>query len=431
MRVFELENGKRPITVVAGLTWHPLVPDNFKRELRPLSQDLGADLYVYRKSNKSMVGFAKSEDGATAGQIPIALIISQCLEDESQPINALVAVEILDSNVSAEPTFIYVLIRDGFVLADGDQVGNEDQIRSRFLSDLSVAGWDLLIAPDHWKVNHASSRDLMSFLPKKGSKVRIPAAWKLKPVTVSVKSAFLITVLIASMAAAGYMGFGYWEKLQAEKLQAQIAAQQALAAEAELQKYLTREPWQDLPRASVFMAACDAAMRKIGVTAGNWTLGEFVCENGTYTTNWVRAGSRSMVSHLKELYPSAVLSADDVFATVTTNAQTKPPIGKTGEVLPAHEIRLDQLRDQNTRYGIIVNILTKVTPAQVSNSAGQPPQNLDAPWVSYEISAESKLSPQSTVEALDAPGFRITRVEGKLKNGLINYQLKGIQYAKP
>ncbi len=162
MRVFDLENGKRPLSVVAGLTWHPLVPDNFKRELKPLSIDLAADLYVYRKSNKSMVGFAKSEDGAKAGQVPIALVIAQCLDEESEPINALVAVEVPDSNTNGEPAYIYVLIRDGFVLADGDQVGNEDQIRTRFLSDLSVSGWDLLIAPEHWKVNKATSRDLMS-----------------------------------------------------------------------------------------------------------------------------------------------------------------------------------------------------------------------------------------------------------------------------
>ena len=431
MRVFELENGKRPITVVAGLTWHPLVPDNFKRELRPLSQDLGADLYVYRKSNKSMVGFAKSEDGAKAGQIPIALIISQSLEVESQPINALVAVEIPDSNFSTEPTFIYVLIRDGFVLADGDQVGNEDQIRSRFLSDLSVAGWDLLIAPDHWKVNHASSRDLMSFLPKKGSKVKIPTSWKLKPVTVSLKNAIAVTVVLAGLVATGYVAFDFWKKSEAAKLQAQIAAQQAAAEESARQEKLTKEPWQDLPRASAFMATCDAAMRRVGVTAGNWSMGEFACENGTFTIKWERAGGSALVSHLKALYPSAVLSADGASATVITKALSTKPIGKTGEVLPAYETRVDVFRDAKLRYGIAVNIPIKATPEQAPNPVGQPPQSPGTPWTSFEITAESKLSPQSTVEALDAPGFRITRVEGKLKSGLINYQLKGIQYAKP
>lgn len=430
MRVFDLENGKRPLSVVAGLTWHPLVPDNFKRELKPLSLDLAADLYVYRKSNKSMVGFAKSEDGAKAGQIPIALVIAQCLDEESEPTNALVAVEVPDSNTNGEPAYIYVLIRDGFVLADGDQVGNEDQIRTRFLSDLSVSGWDLLIAPEHWKVNKATSRDLMSFLPKKGSKIKIPTAWKLKPVSVSLKSAIITTVVIAGLAATGYVGLDLWKKTEAAKLQAQIAAQQAAAEESARQEKLSKEPWQDLPRASLFMSSCDSALRRVGVTAGNWSMGEFSCENGLLTIKWERAGGSALVSHLKAMYPNAVLSGDGASATVSSKVQVPSPTGKTGEVLQSVEVRTEALRDAKLRYGIAVTFPNKAA-VPPSPQPDMPPQAQQTPWTSFEVVAESKLSPHSTVEALDAPGFRITRVEGKLKGGLINYQLKGIQYAKP
>jgi hypothetical protein len=430
MRVFELENGKRSIPVVAGLTWHPIVPGNFKRELRPLSQDLGADLYVYRKSNKSMVGFAKSEEGATAGQIPIALIISQCIEEESQPANALVAVEIPDSGSNAEPTYIYVLIRDGFVLADGDQVGNEDEIRTRFLSDLSVSGWDLLIAPDHWKVNLASSRELTSFLPKNGSKVKIPTSWQLRPVTVSLKRTIVMAVVIAALAAGGYTAFDVWKKAEAAKRQAQIAAQQAASEELARQKKLAREPWKDLPRASAFMATCDAAMRRVGVTAGNWSMSKFACENGTFTIWWQRSSESALVSHLKAIYPGAVFSEDSATAMVSIKAMNGT-IGKNADVLPAYQTRIDSLRDSMQRYGIAVSINKNATPVQEPNLDGQPQQSPVTPWMSFEITAESKLSSQSTVEALDAPGFRITKVEGALKKGLINYQLKGTQYAKP
>lgn len=430
MRVFELENGKRPLTVVAGLTWHPLVPDNFKRELHPLSQDLGTDLYVYRRSDKSMVGFAKSEDGAKAGQIPIALVISQCLEQESQPSNALIAVEIPDVDQSAASSYVYVLIRDGFVLADGDQVGNEVEIRERFFADLSVSGWDLLVAPDHWKVHLASSRDLNSFLPTKGSKAKIPASWRLKPVNVSFKKALVTALAIVGLATIGYTAFNLWKKEEAAKQQAQIAAQQAAAAESALQEKMAREPWKDIPRASAFMNTCDAAMRRIGVTAGDWSMGQFACENGTFTIVWQRATASALVSHIKSLYPSAVVSADGAFATVITKI-TNSPIGKTVEVLPNYQMRIDAFRDSKSHYGIAVNFDTKAAPVQAPNADGQPKQSLAMPWSWFEITADSKLSPQSTVEALDAPGFRITKVEGTLKSGLINYQVKGIQYAKP
>lgn len=430
MRVFDLENGKRPISVVAGLTWHPLVPDNFKRELKPLSIDLAADLYVYRKSNKSMVGFAKSEDGAKAGQIPIALAIAQCLDEESEPTNALVAVEVPDSNASGEPAYLYVLIRDGFILADGDQVGNEDQIRTRYLSDLSVSGWDLLIAPEHWKVNKATSRDLMSFLPKKNSKIKIPTSWKLKPVNVSIKSAIITTVLIAVLATVGYVGLDHWKKAEAAKLKAQIAAQQAAAEDAARQKNLLREPWQDLPRASLFMSSCNSALRRVGVTAGNWSMGGFVCENGLLTIKWERAGGSALVSHLKAMYPNAVLSSDGASATVTSRVLMPAPTVKTGEILQTVETRTEAFRDAKLRYGIAVWLPTK-SDAPQSPQPNTPPQAQQMSWTSFDVVAESQLSPHSTVEALDAPGFRITKVEGKLKGGLINYQLKGIQYAKP
>lgn len=429
MRVFELENEKRPISVVAGLTWHPLVPDNFKRELRPLATDLGADLYVYRKSNKSMVGFAKSEEGAKSGQIPIALIIAQGLEEESAPTNALVALEVPNSSSSSEATYIYVLIRDGFVLADGDQVGNEDQIRSRFLSDLSVSGWDLLIAPDHWKVKNSSSRELLSFLPKKGNKVKVPAAWKLRPITVSLKSAVVALIVISVLTGAGLVAFNFWKKAEAAKRQALIAAQQAAAEEAALKEKLSKEPWQDLPRAAVFMANCDTALKNVGVAAGNWTMGEFSCDGLTLSLKWERAGASALVSHLRAIFPNAVLSPDGAFATVTTKIPGSPVGAKTGEVLPAYGTRLDTLRDAKLRYGIAVTIQPKVAPPP--NPSAPPTQVLVFPWTSFDITADSKLSYLTTVEALDAPGFRITKVDGKLKAGLINYQLKGIQYAKP
>jgi hypothetical protein len=424
MLVFELENGKRPITAVGGLTWHPLVPDNFKRELRPISLDLGADLYVYRKSNKSMVGFAKSEDGAKAGYIPIALVIAQCLDEESEPLNALVAVEIPNS----DHKYIYVLIRDGFVLADGDQVGDEDEIRSRFLSDLSVSGWDLLVAPDHWKVNRATSRDLVSFLPKKGEKVKVPAAWKLRPVTVSLKSAIIAAVAVIALGSTAYIGMDLWKQSEIAKKQALAAAQQAAAEESERQAKLTKEPWQDLQRAGPFMAACDSALR--GVTAGNWSMGEFQCDGVTLTVKWERAGGWAMVSHLKAMYPAAVLSEDGASALVSTKVQLAAPSGKTGEILQASSARKDALRDAKLRYGITVNIPAKgiAAPPNPADPVGAPS---GVPWTSFEIAADSKLSSETTVEALDAPGFRLTRVEGKLKGGNINYQLKGIQYAKP
>jgi hypothetical protein len=249
----------------------------------------------------------------------------------------------------------------------------------------------------------------MSFLPKKGSKIKIPTAWKLKPVSVSLKSAIITTIVIAGLAATGYVGFDLWKKTEAAKLQAQIAAQQAAAEESARQEKLSKEPWQDLPRATLFMSSCDAALHRVGVTAGNWSMGEFACEGGLVTVKWERAGGSALVSHLKAMYPNAVLSSDGASATVSTKVQMPSPTGKTGEVLQTVEARTEALRDAKLRFGIPVTFPTKAA-APTSPQPDMPPQAQQTPWTSFDVVAESKLSPHSTVEALDAPGFRITRV---------------------
>ncbi len=185
-----------------------------------------------------------------------------------------------------------------------------------------------------------------------------------------------------------------------------------------------------MPRATLFMSSCDTALRRIGVTAGNWSMGEFACEGSLLTVKWERAGGSALVSHLKAIYPNAVLSSDGASATVSTKVQMPTPTGKTGEVLQTVEARTDALRDAKLRFGIPVTLPNKAA-VPTSPQPDMPPQPQQTPWTSFDVVAESKLSPHSTVEALDAPGFRITRVEGKFKSGLINYQLKGIQYAKP
>jgi hypothetical protein len=433
MRVFELENGKKPIEAVAGLTWHPLVPDNFKKEFKPLAADLNADLYVYRRSNKSMVGFARTEDGAAVGQVPIALVIAQCLDEESEPTNALVAVELPGVMTGSEPTYLYVLIRDGFVLADGDLVGTEEQIKSRYLADLSVAGWDLLIAPANWDVKNAVSRTLDSFIPTKGDKVNIPKTWKLQSTSVSLKVPLMGAVLICCIAVAGYMGLERWKRMELEAMQARAAAEQAAEDQARQQQQEQRDPWADLPRVKPFLANCEAGLRTIGVTAGNWSLGGFTCEKGVLSVKWERAGASALVAHLMALHPKAELDETGTSATVSTTLKEIPASLSGNEPLPPLNSRMAFLRDAKLRYGIDIttpnNQKNKDAAAQAPAPAAEPA--VGRRWTVVEVTADSKLSLASTAEILDAPGYRVTRLEGKMKNGLITYQLKGIQYAKP
>ena len=433
MRVFELDSGKKPIEAVAGLTWHPLVPDNFKKDLKNLSAELNSDLYVYRRSNKSMVGLARSEDGAKVGQVPIALVIAQCLDEESEPTNALIAVELPGVMTGNEPTFLYVMIRDGFVLADCDVVGTEEQIKTRYLADLSVAGWDLLIAPVPWGVKDANERTLASFIPTKGDNINIPKAWKLQSTSVSIKVPLMALLLIAGIGVAGYMGLQYWKRVEMETMQARALAAQAAEEQARLQEQVQKDPWADIPRVKPFLTSCEEGLRQIGVTAGNWSLGGFTCEKGVLSVKWERAGASAMVAHLLALHPKAELDESGAVATVSTALREIPAPQAGNETLPLLNTRMAFLRDTKLRFGIDITTpknQKSQDAAALALATGAEPTAAPR-WTMVEVNADSKLSLASTAAILDAPGYRVTRLEGKMTNGLIHYQLKGIQYAKP
>jgi len=47
------------------------------------------------------------------------------------------------------------------------------------------------------------------------------------------------------------------------------------------------------------------------------------------------------------------------------------------------------------------------------------------------VDLETQLSPLDALAGIDAPGFRVTKVRGTFKDGLLKYQITGTQYATP
>jgi len=236
-------------------------------------------------------------------------------------------------------------------------------------------------------------------------------------------------VAVIALIAVPYYAYTYWSEFSAQRAATELAAQQARQEEAARNARLTAEPWPAIPRAGSFLFACQKSIENMGLVAGNWAVNEFTCEGNRFTIKWERANGEAWVSHLKSLHPSAMLTDDGAFAIATTQFNPPPLASQEGKIPPTLA-RIDQLRDLENAYGMAVRITNK--------AAGAPPE-LDAKgvplpmpnWKSFSVDLETQLNPLDALAGIDAPGFRVTKVRGTFKDGLLKYQITGTQYATP
>lgn len=423
MKVIQIETSGKPIEAIAGLAWHPLLPDNFKKEMRPLAKEMDKDLYVYWKSAHSIIGFASVAEGASPGQFPIALIIAKALEAETAPMSSLVAVAAPDDS----GLYFYVSRRNGHILADGDAVGTEDEIKSRMFEDFGFGGWDLLVCPSHWRINGSEPRTFDSFLPKRNEKTHFPNAWKLKPVKVTLaKTAMRVMALTVVPMVLTY-GYLTWQKSEVQKRIAVQAAAVAAQEEEQRKQNLQKEPWPELPTATAFASSCESALNRTGLIATNWSFAGFTCEGNQYSVRWERTNLDGLVSQLKTVMSGVHLDASGAFATQTELLSISSPVSADPkEIAPDLNLRIERLSDLYGVYGIGVSMKVAATTQSSPPTTPSTPQ-----WVELGVVATSSLGIGSTAKLLSAPAFRLTKISGHMKNGLLKYQFTGIQYAKP
>jgi hypothetical protein len=423
MFVFKAEVARRKrVTFVAGLSWQPLVPDSFKKSLGPLAQELRADLYVYRRSDKAMVGLASSQSGAAVGQVPLALVISEKLLSDGQASNAMVAVELPESGGQVA----YIMIRDGYVLAGYDRVGNAEQIREAFFADLSSADdWDALICPASWKVGASSERDIAWFLPTKGGTVRIPDFCRLRPVKPPRVKKLLLIGLAAGAVLLADHGYLTWKNYRAQEAARKFAAESAAAAEMLRQQKVSALPWLGIPTALEYANACQRSLDSVDVFVPGWDFTGYVCDGGSLMVSWTRSGKNGLLAAMRNTHPGATIAADGNQASLVGQVPMKQPdpAGQREEP-PAVEARIIQMRDYQVVYGVNMVVVADNKSARVVDG-------VVLPWTDFRFTVDSQLSPESVIQAIDAPGLRINRIAATYSGGLFKYQLQGVQYAKP
>lgn len=416
------EFGRR--TFVSGLFWQPL-PGATARlrmvELQKMAEEQGFDLAVLRTSGIPQAGFGTQLDGLKPGMLSVAAMISKSLEVANRDRSFLCAMEVPGKK------WLYVAQREGVLLHDGDLLGSEDFIRSRMMTDLSLADWQTVFAPAQWGIPHGVERQFEELLPKKGDKYSFKKWWEIRLIRniwldLIRNNPKLHALLIALALIFG--GYQLWEHYRATKELEALERKEA-AEQAARELAAAEQPWKKQPPAAQFLAACNTALGQVKTFwPGNWTPSTSVCAEGKLTMSWSRQET-GRIEHLLALQPDAEISPDGNRATLTIPLELPPG---TNEVLPKAREKLLDMLDFSQRYGIGLSVSDTTGKSAV---LGQP--NLsDGSWKTLEWTiGDMLLAPDTILPVLDGPGLRISKITLTFSEGMMKWTMEGMQYVQP
>ena len=432
MEFITLEVDGRRHELVAGLVWHPLQGTGAARmrEILAFAREADADLKVLRGDDPAHVGLARRSDGARAGHVAAAAVIADALAQEGYR-SVLAALRLPER----QGQLLYLAMRDGVILADGDSVAGEAQVRSRLTEDCAYRGWDLVLCPPDWGVSEGQPRSLESFFSSQA--LKHPKRWQLQELRVHFARLALFGAVAAAIAVAGAWGWrNYAERQQIAQALLSAQGHQSERASDERDRrvaVIPLPPWPLMPRPTDFAQACIGAFVRTGSVAGNWKFDGAVCEAGQLTLRWTKASDAAWVSHLTAVRPQATIADDGSSAWVSTEA-VAPVVPDAGEALQdARSLRLRYL-ELASRYGMTIRVDPVQSPAPPAQLPGQPPPAAPAPppWAETNVQVHVAFDPVQAARLLEAPGLRFRRmVFAVSKDGVSQYQFSGVHYVRP
>lgn len=409
-------------TFVSGLFWQPLPGASNrdrKAELRQMAEEQGFDLCVQRTSGTPQAGFGAASDGLKAGMLSVAAMVSKSLEVANRDRSFLCAMQVPDGR------WIYVAQRDGVLLHDGDVLGDEASIHSRMMTDLSLAEWQTVFAPDAWGFADSVERHLEDLLPRHNDQISIKKWWELRPIHsrsldfTAINPKFLLLLLIPALLVGGYY---FWDQYRLKKELEELARQEAeLAAQREVA--VAEQPWKKEAPAAYFVAACDSALSQVKTFwPGNWTPVDVVCADRSLVINWVRQND-GWVDQIRKLEPQAEVAIDGNRATLSLPLELP---GGQDDTLPVEKDRRLNLLDFAQRYNFQLNLKNPTNPV-----LGQP-QMADPGWKALEWTlTDLPLAPATILPEFNGPGLRIKQMHLTFSGSTMKWTLEGMQYVQP
>jgi hypothetical protein len=418
---------------VCGLFWQSLSrPRELNREAIGLARKIDFDLMVLRRDQSTaQAGFAQSRDGARRMMFSLAAAVSKTLalegayyDGQQQRVhNWLGAFKLPDGK------WAYFAVRDANFLPNGDFAGTKEQVLERLHGDYGLGGWNVVIGDaelEECGFHNFNAKSIQDVLPRtKNGQLRTHKWWGLRPVTTKIfwRAVVATATLVAIAGVGGSIG---WQKYQQSKAE----AERARALEAERQKRQGKapaselpHPWASIPGPQRTAQACTE--RFTHLTAGGWSLQEFVCSPGGAAYTWSRQGST--VDYLLASVPAAVV---DLTGDRATYSESFSLGAGDDEALLEPRALLQVMFSQLQLLGIAPRIAKVVPPVQpapagLPRTPGSEPPQPDWQTFSFSLSAGG-VSPMELATVLSQPGIRIEKLINR--NGA--WSVEGAMYAK-
>ncbi len=417
---------------VCGLFWQSLSrPRELDKEAAGLARKLDFDLVVLRREySTAQAGFAQSVPTARGTLYSLAVAVASRLardgatyDGENQPVhNWLAAFKLADG------AWAYFAVRDANFLPNGDFAGSKEEVFERLQGDYGLGGWNMVIGDaelQDYGFHNFSEMRIEDLLGPAGQ-VKVQKAWALRQLNRRVSRTVLVAAAgCAALAVlAGALG---WQQYQA-KLQRERQAQEAeLLRQMALQRgggAALPHPWIAQPLPMEVAAACSRQF--VHLTAGGWSLLDYVCTPGAARYAWTR--QESTVDFLLAQVPDAVV---DLSGNGATYAAPLPLAGGGDEPLlpfaalwPAIQSRLQLLQLGTT----LVKRARPVPAAPPPGAPAGPPGGTAAQdWDTYSYAIHAiSMSPLEVAAILSQPGIRLE----KLTYRAGQWSIEGVIYAK-
>ena len=292
--------------------------------------------------------------------------------------------------------------------------------------------WDIVIAPTMWGIDHSFDRSFMEFLPKTKGRVDVKALYKFCLSNVRLDSRRLLVYGLLATLVLG-SGLGVMTYLNNQKERARLAAMLLQSKSAE--KRPPVPPWINKVKAVEGWSACSAVLQKNQqvMFQGNWTPDSISCDldGRNLLFLWSGDSQRSWISHLKATEPNAVISSEGGSLSASFAQPVATVVAGQAEPLVDRSSRLLAMQQVAQEYGLVLQISNPPAPAVLPGADKADAQALPT-WGEVRWSIEnSALAPEVILPLLDGVGFRLGRVTARFKDGLINWNLEGVQYVLP
>jgi len=408
-------------TFASGVFWQPLsstAKGDGKAEALRVAAQLNANVAIWHPLSPPQVGLGTLSKSASAKKVAAAAaIVSKTISMEvEQPKAFLSATRIPDGR------WLYVAQREGILLADGDQLSSEDEIRARLLSDLSLGTWPLIFAPAQWGIPNSTERTFESYLPRKKGRITWHKWWELLPLNQSYNLSIILGGVLVVLLIAGGVAYKIHLDKKAAAERAQLEAEQAIVP--------IPTPWVDQPQAMDVVRACGEAYGKLNAFASNWDVIDSVCMDGTLTLKWNR-GAHGWIEHFQAAQPTATLSPDGTSASVAIPVMSPKPAGIPEPLPKAAEHALAMLSSaQKVGFPLVLNTngASAIPMPGVSKPATAAPNG----WkeIKWTVTG-TPLAAHVIIEALSSPGLRVSKISENLGSQPTTFSIEGAQYVQP